>query len=55
MPGRIPPFLDPIPKSGVLGGRRTTGNIRDIFRPGLHVIRISDENARGYALFSTNS
>ena len=50
-PGRIPPFLDPEPHSDWQGERRKTGDIRDMFRPGLNVIRISEDNARGYALF----
>ena len=50
-PGRIPPFLDPNPRVGALGERRRTTNINDIFRAGLNVIRINEENARGYALF----
>lgn len=51
-PGRIPSFIDPQPQPNVLGTRRQTGNIADIFRqPGLNVIRVSESNNRGYALF----
>ena len=50
-PGRIPSFLDPRPPADVLGGRRQTASIGDMFKPGLNVIRINEENARGYALF----
>ena len=50
-PGRIPQFLDPRPTPDWQGRRRETGDISDIFAPGLNVIRINEENARGYALF----
>ena len=52
-PGRIPSFVDPKPKSDAMGQRRPTGNIDEVFRPGLNVIRISESHARGYALFLT--
>ena len=52
LPGRIPSFIDPQPATDSLGRRRTTGNIRDLFKsPGLNVIRVSESNNRGYALF----
>ena len=52
LPGRVPSFIDPQPPAGVLGNRRQTGNIRNLFRqPGLNVIRVSESNNRGYALF----
>ena len=51
LPGRIPSFIDPQPRSHPLGHRRQTGDINDIFRPGLNVIRINESNNRGYALF----
>ncbi len=54
MPGRIPLFIDSHPPSNALGGRRGTTNIGQVFRPGLNVIRISEGNARGYALFLSN-
>lgn len=50
-PGRIPSFVDPTPASDALGTRKLTGNINDIFQPGLNVIRISESHNRGYALF----
>ena len=49
--GRIPPFLDPTPQSNWQGRRRDTANLDDMFSAGLNVIRINEENARGYALF----
>lgn len=51
MPGRIPPFLDRRPRPGLVGKRKSAGDINDLFQPGLNVLRISDSNARGYALF----
>ena len=52
IPGRIPAFIDPQPQPNALGHSRSTGNISDIFRqPGLNVIRVSESNNRGYALF----
>ena len=54
-PGRIPSFIDPVlPTAPITGRRRTTGNISQIFTPGLNVIRISETNRRGYALFLQN-
>ena len=53
LPGRIPSFIDPSPPSNVVGRRPPTGDINDIFKPGLNVIRISESNNRGYALFLT--
>ena len=50
-PGRIPPFLDRNPSADWKGERRETGDIDDMFQAGLNVIRINEENARGYALF----
>ena len=50
-PGRIPSFIDPRPPAGALGKRRKTASIDDMFKAGLNVIRINEENARGYALF----
>ena len=52
-PGRIPSFVDPEPEPNVLGKKRQTGNLTDVFKPGLNVIRISEGHARGYALFLT--
>lgn len=49
--GRVPSFLDTQPKSGALGDRKGTGTIKDLFKPGLNVLRITENNARGYALF----
>ena len=50
---RVPAFIDPRPSTNVLGKRtRDTGKIDDVFRPGLNVIRISEDDARGYALSS---
>ena len=52
LPGRIPSFIDTQPPIGPTGHRRPTGNIIDLFRqPGLNVIRVSESNNRGYALF----
>lgn len=49
---RIPTFIDPEPHTGLFGDPgRDIGIINDIFRPGLNVIRISEDDARGYALF----
>lgn len=53
LPGRIPSFIDPRPSSNVFGQRRQTGDMNEIFKPGLNVIRISESNNRGYALFLT--
>ena len=54
-PNRIPRFIDPQPPaSGFTGRRRSTGNISQIFTPGLNVIRITETNNRGYALFLQN-
>lgn len=51
-PGRIPSFIDPQPTPDVMGRIPKTGNIAQIFKqPGLHVIRVSESNNRGYALF----
>ena len=51
-PGRIPSFIDPRPRANVIGNQRTIGNIDDLFtQPGLNVIRVSESNNRGYALF----
>ena len=52
---RFPGFIDPqTPASGFTGQRRPTGNITQIFDPGLNVIRISETHSRGYALFLQN-
>ena len=52
---RIPAFIDPqTPASALTGQRRPTGNITQIFDPGLNVIRISETHSRGYALFLQN-
>ena len=52
LPGRVPSFIDPQPQANVMGASRQTGNIDDLFiRPGLNVIRVSESNNRGYALF----
>ena len=52
LPGRIPSFIDPQPPASPTGQRRQTGNITGLFRnPGLNVIRVSESNNRGYALF----
>ena len=54
---RIPTFIDPEPplSVAVVSGKpkpmRRIGNIDDVFSPGLNVIRISEDDARGYALF----
>ena len=51
-PGRIPQFIDPQPPAGgFTGQRRPTGNITQLFAPGLNVIRINETHSRGYALF----
>ena len=52
-PGRVPLFIDPQPVPNALGQRRPTGNLDDVFQPGLNVIRISESHTRGYALFLT--
>ena len=54
LPGRIPSFIDSQPPSNVFGKRRETADISKVFQPGLNVIRISESNNRGYALFLTN-
>lgn len=52
LPGRVPSFIDPQPAPNVLGTAQKTGNINDLFKQsGLNVIRVSDSNNRGYALF----
>ena len=52
LPGRIPPFIDTQPALDALGNQRATGDITELFRqPGLNVIRVSESNNRGYALF----
>jgi hypothetical protein len=52
LPGRVPSFIDPRPPTSPTGQRRQTGNITELFRsPGLNVIRVSESNKRGYALF----
>ena len=49
---RIPSFIDPVSPIDLLGRRRVEiGHIDQIFRPGLNVIRISEDDKRGYALF----
>ena len=49
---RIPSFIDPVSPMGPFGDRtRQTGHIDQVFRPGLNVVRISEDDARGYALF----
>lgn len=52
--GRIPTFIDPQPPSDAFGQRKETADIKNIFKPGLNVVRINESNARGYALFLTN-
>ena len=52
-PGRIPSFIDPRPIPNMVGQRKPTGNIDDVFQPGLNVIRIGEGHGRGYALFLT--
>ena len=54
LPGRIPSFIDPRPPSNAFGNRRETADISRVFQRGLNVIRISESNNRGYALFLTN-
>ena len=52
LPGRVPSFIDPKPPSNVMGNRRPTGSIDSLFnQSGLHVVRVSESNNRGYALF----
>ena len=52
LPGRVPSFIDPQLPTDTFGKRRDRGNISDLFhQPGLNVIRVSDSNNRGYALF----
>ena len=49
---RIPIFIDPEPPMNAVGEpTRGMGSIDNIFHPGLNVIRISEDDARGYALF----
>ena len=59
---RVPAFIDPQPSPqpsmDVLGEKDhdrgeidNIGKIDNVFRPGLNVIRISEDDARGYALF----
>ena len=53
--GRILEFIDPHPPAHKLTGRRRQADdISQIFQPGLNVIRINDNNSRGYALFLQN-
>lgn len=54
-PGRVPDFIDPNLRANPMTGQRPpVGTIRQLFRPGLNVIRINDSNNRGYALFLQN-
>lgn len=54
-PGRVPDFIDPNIRANPMTGQRPpVGTIRQLFRPGLNVIRINDSNNRGYALFLQN-
>ena len=51
-PGRVPSFIDPQPRPNVVGNQRHVGNIDDLFgSPGLNIIRVTEGNSRGYALF----
>ncbi len=50
-PTRIPPFLDAQPRADALGKRKGTSTLDALFHPGLNVIRITENNARAYALF----
>ena len=52
--GRIPSFIDATPPSAILGPRRATANVDELFQPGLNVVRINESNARSYALFLSN-
>ena len=49
--GRVPSFIDSTPPSDIFGRRKKTATIDEVFKPGLNVIRISESNTRGYALF----
>ena len=49
---RIPSFIDPQPSIDPLGHQTgKTGSIDDVFQSGLNVIRVGEDDARGYALF----
>ena len=49
---RVPSFIDAQPPRHPLGKpTRVSANIDEMFRPGLNVIRINDNDARGYSLF----
>lgn len=52
LPSRVPSFIDPQPRTGVTGSSRPSGTIEDLFhRPGLNVIRVTEGDTRGYAVF----
>ena len=51
-PGRVLTFIDPKPSTGALGNRKPAGDVDSLItQPGLHVVRVSESNNRGYALF----
>ena len=53
LPGsRIPSFIDARTQLDTLGKPKgQVGQIKDMFRPGLNVVRITEDDSRGYALF----
>lgn len=52
LPTRVPSFIDPRPRTNVIGNSRPTGAVDDLFsKPGLNVIRVTEGDTRGYALF----
>ena len=49
---RVPAFIDPPSQINTLGApARRAGTIDDVFHTGLNVIRITEDDSRGYALF----
>ena len=49
---RIPSFIDARSELGPLGEPKgRVGQIREMFHPGLNVVRIAEDDKRGYALF----
>ena len=50
---RVPSFIDRQPMRSAVSGEPTqeVANIGDVLQPGLNVIRVGEDDARGYALF----
>ena len=48
---RAPSFIDRSPVMNAFGETKDVGSITEVLKPGLNVIRIGEDDARGYALF----